>query len=185
MPLGAARPAGGDGRAAGPPAHRSTVRAGLRGARAGNICGVTAEGFDLDEFLGRPLTAHVATSGPTVRPTWFLWEDEAFWILSGRWAKLPDHLAADPMMALVVDICDVATGEVQQVIARGRAEVLPFDTERGYRKLSRYLGLDETTWDTRFLHYLRSDPADSGALWVRMKPERLTSSDLSFAPSRT
>jgi hypothetical protein len=42
--------------------------------------------FDVDAFLAQPLTARVATSGPTVRPTWYLWEDGAFWILTGPWA---------------------------------------------------------------------------------------------------
>lgn len=37
-----------------------------------------------------------------------------------------------------MDVCDLATGLVRQVIGRGRAEVLPFDVARG-RKLSRYL----------------------------------------------
>jgi hypothetical protein len=34
--------------------------------------------FDVDAFLAQPLTARVATSGPTVRPTWYLWEEGAF-----------------------------------------------------------------------------------------------------------
>jgi Pyridoxamine 5'-phosphate oxidase len=106
--------------------------------------------FDVDTFLAQPLTARVATSGPTVRPTWYLWEDGTFWILTGPWATLPARVQADPAIAIVVDVCDLATGLVQQVIARGRAEILPFDVARGRRKLSRYLGQDETRWDDRF-----------------------------------
>ncbi|WP_409490397.1 hypothetical protein [Amycolatopsis sp. cmx-11-12] len=34
--------------------------------------------FDVDEFLAGPLTARVAAAGPTVRPTWYLWEKQAF-----------------------------------------------------------------------------------------------------------
>ncbi|MDP8929864.1 MAG: hypothetical protein M3O70_15165 [Actinomycetota bacterium] len=28
--------------------------------------------FDLDAFLAKPLVAHIATQGPTIRPVWFL-----------------------------------------------------------------------------------------------------------------
>ncbi|GAA2570690.1 hypothetical protein GCM10010424_11970 [Streptomyces lienomycini] len=39
---------------------------------------MTTSDFDTDTFLRRPLTARLATGGPTVRPVWFLWEDGAF-----------------------------------------------------------------------------------------------------------
>jgi nitroimidazol reductase NimA-like FMN-containing flavoprotein (pyridoxamine 5'-phosphate oxidase superfamily) len=139
--------------------------------------------FDIDAFLHRPLTARLATSGPsgpTVRPVWFLWEDGAFWVLTGSWARLPGHVRADPAVALVVDECDVATGLVRQVIARGRAELVPFDVERGRRKLVRYLGSDEARWDRRFVDYLRDDPAARGQLWLRLEPASLTAEDLSY-----
>ncbi|SEG02716.1 Pyridoxamine 5'-phosphate oxidase [Saccharopolyspora kobensis] len=135
--------------------------------------------FDVDGFLARPLTARVATSGPTVRPTWFLWEQQAFWILTGPWAKLPGRVRADPALALVVDECDLATGVVRQAIARGEAELVPFDVPRGRRKLSRYLGSDESRWDPRFRHYLHAP--DSGAIWLRLRPVSLTARDLSYS----
>ena len=83
--------------------------------------------FDTDAFLAQPLTARVATNGPTVRPIWYLWEDQAFWILSGPWAKLLGRVRTDPVLAITVDVCDTATGLVRQVIARGRADIVPFD----------------------------------------------------------
>lgn len=139
-----------------------------------------AAAFDIDLFLARPLTARVATNGPTVRPAWYLWEDGAFWILSGPWARLLDHVRADPALALVVDECDIGTGVVRQVVARGAAEVLPFDVPRGRRKLTRYLGPDEAAWDARFRHYLHDDPATNGTVWLRLDPDRLVASDLSY-----
>ncbi len=142
---------------------------------------MTVKDFDVEEFLSRPLTARVATNGPTVRPTWFLWEDDAFWILTGTWARLPDRVRADPAVALVVDECDLTTGTVRQVIARGRAELLPFDVPRGRRKLARYLGADETRWDERFRRYLHDDPAGKGTTWLRLRPASLTARDLSYA----
>jgi Pyridoxamine 5'-phosphate oxidase len=142
---------------------------------------VTQQPFDVDAFLAQPLTARVATSGPTVRPTWYLWEEEAFWILTGPWAKLPARVQADPAIAIVVDVCDLATGLVRQVIARGRAEILPYDVARGRRKLRRYLGQDETRWDSRFRHYLLDDPAQKGTVWLRLRPDSLAATDLSYS----
>jgi hypothetical protein len=141
---------------------------------------VTRADFDIDAFLAQPLTARVATNGPTVRPTWYLWEEHAFWILSGPWARLLGHVRADPALALTVDVCDIGTGLVRQVIARGRAEVLPFDVPRGIRKLSRYLGPDEARWDQRFRRYLRDDPAERGTVWLRVPPASITATDLSY-----
>ncbi|GAA4546000.1 pyridoxamine 5'-phosphate oxidase family protein [Amycolatopsis samaneae] len=136
--------------------------------------------FDVDAFLARPLTARVATDGPTVRPTWYLWEDGAFWILSGPWSRLPDRVRASPRLAVTVDVCDLGTGLVRQVIARGAASVLPFDVPRGRRKLVRYLGEDERRWDERFRAYLRDDPAERGTVWVRLAPGWLKARDLSY-----
>jgi hypothetical protein len=141
---------------------------------------VTAPDFDVDAFLAQPLTARVATNGPTVRPTWYLWEDRAFWILSGPWAKLLGRVRTDPALAITVDVCDLATGLVRQVIAGGPAEVLPFDVPRGRRKLGRYLGADETRWDARFRHYLHDDPAERGTVWLALRPTFLTATDLSY-----
>jgi hypothetical protein len=139
-----------------------------------------AAGFDVEAFLAQPLTARVATNGPTIRPTWYLWEDGAFWILTGPWAKLLARVRTDPAIALVVDVCDTKTGQVQQVIARGDVEVAPFDVPRGERKLRRYLGPDETRWDARFRRYLYDDPADSGTVWLRLRPTTMTTQDLSY-----
>ena len=141
---------------------------------------MTNADFDVDAFLALPLTARVATNGPTVRPTWYLWEDQAFWVLTGPWARLLGHVRADPALAITVDICDTTTGHIKQVIARGRAEVLPFDVPRGHRKLSRYLGGDEGLWDTRFRNYLHDDPTESGIVWLQLRPSTLTATDLTY-----
>jgi hypothetical protein len=137
--------------------------------------------FDVDLFLSQPLTARIATSGPTVRPVWFLWEEGAFWILTGPWAKLFERVGSDSRVALVVDVCDVGTGVVRQVVARGDAELLPFDVPRGRRKLVRYLGADESRWDERFVRYLHDDPGQRGTAWLRLAPTSLVAKDLSYS----
>ena len=75
--------------------------------------------------------------GPTIRPIWFLYEDAAFWWLTGSsYSRLGEWLARDPRVALVVDTCDLSTGEVLGVTAVGRAEVGPLDVDRAKRKLA-------------------------------------------------
>lgn len=109
--------------------------------------------FDVDAYLAAPLLARVATRGPTVRPVWFLWEQGAFWWITGSYSRLPRLLAEDPRVALVVDSCDLTTLEVLQVTARGDAEIVPFDLARARRKLVRYLGTDEERWPQEFREF--------------------------------
>ncbi|PWI20280.1 phosphate oxidase [Streptomyces sp. Act143] len=140
---------------------------------------VTSHPFDVDAFLDRPLTARLATNGPTVRPLWFLWEEGAFWVLTGPWTRLFGRVEVDPHVSLVVDECDLVTGRVRQVVARGAAELVPFDVPRGRRKLTRCLGADETRWDDRFVRYLYDDPGERGTVWLRLTPRSLRARDLS------
>jgi len=137
------------------------------------------DGFDLDGFLCQPLVARVATvgrTGPTVRPLWYLWEERAFWWLTGGWSKLGELIDRDPRIALVVDTCDLERGEVLQVTARGAAQVRPFDADRARRWGSRYLGLDEHHW-SRFQAGVFDDPTTR---FVVLEPATLRARDLSF-----
>jgi nitroimidazol reductase NimA-like FMN-containing flavoprotein (pyridoxamine 5'-phosphate oxidase superfamily) len=141
---------------------------------------VSRRDFDIDEFLAQPLTARLATARPAVRPVWYVWEEERFWILAGPWNNLPADVAADPNVAVVVDTCDVVTGACLQVTARGRAALTPYDPARARRKLERYLGSDIEAWDHRFRMYL-SDSPDAQLLMI--VPATLNARDLSFTPS--
>lgn len=150
--------------------------------RRGNSFGpLTGAPFDVPAFLAQPLVARLATDGPVVRPVWYLWEDESFWVFTGLWSRLPDRLSRNPVFELVVDICDPGTGLTRQVVASGQGRTVAFDTERARRKLVRYLGPDESRWDARFT--LGESTAASGALWARLVPDVLRVADLSFTPS--
>ncbi len=137
--------------------------------------------FALDDFLSQPLVARVATTGPSVRPVWYLWEDDAFWWLTGGWSRLLAILERDARVAVVVDTCDLATGSVLQVVARGTAEPLPFDADRARRWGSRYLGPDERHWG-RFAEGVFRDPTTR---FLRLAPATLRARDLSFSPGPT
>ncbi|MEU3947268.1 pyridoxamine 5'-phosphate oxidase family protein [Streptomyces sp. NPDC029526] len=127
--------------------------------------------MDVSEFLSQPLVARVATRGPEVRPVWFLWEDGAFWWLTGSYSRLERLLAEDARVALVVDTCDLAAGAVFSVTCRGEAEVVPLDRARAIRKLTRYLG-PEDRWPARFSAPL-DDPETSMVRFTPDRPPRL------------
>jgi hypothetical protein len=67
----------------------------------------TGSHFDLDEesahrlmnYLTRPLFAHLTTAsehGPRESLVWFLWEDEAIWIIGNRKTdSFPGRIATD------------------------------------------------------------------------------------------
>jgi nitroimidazol reductase NimA-like FMN-containing flavoprotein (pyridoxamine 5'-phosphate oxidase superfamily) len=141
----------------------------------------TSHPFDVEAFLALPLTARLATTGPSIRPVWYLWEDGSFWILTGPWATLAQRIKTDSLVALVIDICDLATGEVRQVTVKGHATVEPYDPDRARRKLRRYLGPDERTWDERFV----SENAGGSSGFIRVQPDSLTARDLSFQRRNT
>jgi hypothetical protein len=62
----------------------------------------------------------------------------------------------------------------------GQLHRLQFDVPRGRRKLTRYLGTDETRWDQRFRGYLHDDPTEKGTIWLRLDPTSLIVKDLSY-----
>lgn len=79
--------------------------------------------FDLEEFLGRPLLAHVASfsdAGPRSSLFWYLWEDAALWmILEEGFNTLQERIRADPRVAVGFADFDPATGFLQHVSVRG------------------------------------------------------------------
>jgi hypothetical protein len=67
------------------------------------------------------------------------------------------------------------------VIASGNATVEPFDAMRARRKLTRYLGPDESAWDDGFT---TGTFDDESARLVRLAPKRLRARDLSYKVRR-
>jgi hypothetical protein len=75
--------------------------------------------FDLNEFLSRPLYAHLAHNseyGPRESPVWFHWDGRAFWIIGGT--SFPVNLKRDARCALGIVDWDPATGRSQHVGVR-------------------------------------------------------------------
>lgn len=149
------------------------------------VVGAPSENMDLEEFLDRPLFAHLATStdaGAQDVPLWFLWEDSALWfivVISEN--TFHQRVQKDPRTAVGIVDFDVSTGLVQHVSFRGRSTVEPWDLEKAKRVLSKYLGNDTAAWDQkRFVEGL-DDP--EGWLFVRFQPDTVMIRDQSYRPS--
>lgn len=132
---------------------------------------------DINEFLQRPLLARVATNGPTVRPVWYLYEEPTFYWLTDTSNVLHQKVQEGEKLVLVVDTCDVTTGEVIHVRARGFAEIIPVDRTRAMRKFARYLGSDQAKWDPRFVPSLDLPTTRM----CRLTPSSIEAADVSFA----
>jgi hypothetical protein len=137
--------------------------------------------FDLDEFLSRPLYAHLAhDSGHGAResPVWFHWDGQAFWIVGG--STFPANLKREPRCALGIVDFDLATGRSQHVGVRGKAEVLPYDVRIARTIFRKYFGSDESDWDDRFDDV---SVENSGLELVRVVPESVVVRDQSYTPT--
>jgi Pyridoxamine 5'-phosphate oxidase len=136
---------------------------------------------DVDELLARPLFAHLATTsdeGPRESPVWFLWEDEAIWIIGSRQRNtFLTRVAHEPRCALSIVDFDPERGVVHHVGMRGHATVEPFERERARRLLTRYLGRNTDAWDARFRDTL-DDPDNA---FIRFVPDTVVARDQSYA----
>jgi hypothetical protein len=137
--------------------------------------------FDLDEFLARPLYAHLAhlsEEGPRESPVWFHWDGTVLWIIGGT--SFPQNLTRDPRCALGIVDWDLATGLSQHVGFRGTAEVLPFDPAMARTIFRKYFGPDEGEWDRRFDDVLEGELPIA---MVRITPETVVVRDQSYQPT--
>ncbi|WP_042360482.1 pyridoxamine 5'-phosphate oxidase family protein [Geomicrobium sp. JCM 19055] len=138
--------------------------------------------FNLNEFLQKPLFAHLSTltkeNHPRESPVWFHWEDECIWIIGTPSSdSFPGRIEGNSKCAIGIVDLDHTTGKVLHAGFRGNATVQPFDKEIAERLLSRYLGIKEEKWDPRFRNL------DKANILVRFVPETVVVRDQSFVPS--
>jgi hypothetical protein len=146
-----------------------------------NVSAGDRELFDLDEFLSRPLYAHLAHNseqGPRESPVWFHWDGAALWIIGGT--TFPANLKRDPRCAIGIVDWNPRTGRSQHVGLRGTAEVLPYDVAMARTIFRRYFGPDESDWDSRFDDVFTTE---SGLEMVRFTPETVVQRDQSYKPT--
>ncbi|XEC96527.1 pyridoxamine 5'-phosphate oxidase family protein [Paenibacillus tarimensis] len=109
--------------------------------------------FELNEFLKRPLFAHLATAsdeGPRESPVWFHWEVGQIWIIGTASDSFPGRIEKEPKCAIGIIDFDVESGKVYHAGFRGHAVVKAFDKHMANKLLARYLGPHQESWDPRF-----------------------------------
>jgi len=134
--------------------------------------------FDFDEFMSRPLFAHLAHSspeGPRESPVWFSWDGESIWIIGGT--SFPENLKRDARCALGIVDWNAGTGVLHHVGIRGLAEVVPFDIHQVRAIFRRYFGRDERAWDPRFNDVLAGQ---AGLEMIRVRPGKVVMRDQSY-----
>lgn len=135
--------------------------------------------FDVEEFLQRPLFAHLATAsgdGPRESPVWFLWEAGELWLMGSDRDSFPKRIRAEPRCAVGIVEFHLAKGELRHVGIRGVGTVEALDRERLHRLLCRYLGEDEATWNQHF----REAVIQRLNLMVRIVPTSVVARDQSY-----
>ena len=138
----------------------------------------------LDDLLARPLFAHLSTtsvSGPRESPVWFLWEDDALWMIGNyKTDSFPKRIDRDSRCAVGIVDFDASRGMVQHVGFRGRARLEGHDRDRMKQLLRRYLG-EEKVWDARFVEILD----DRDYVFIRFVAETVVVRDQSYAVKKS
>ncbi|MCA1010596.1 pyridoxamine 5'-phosphate oxidase family protein [Halobacillus halophilus] len=136
--------------------------------------------FDLDEFLKKPLFAHLSTvakEGPRESPVWFYWEDECIYIIGTPSDSFPKRIEENPECAIGIVDFDPVTGKVLHAGFRGHATVEPFDRGVAHRLLERYVGPDQEEWDPMF------QDLDDRNILIKFVPETVVVRDQSYKSS--
>ncbi len=143
---------------------------------------ILEQDFEIDAFLRRTLFAHLATvskDGPFESPVWFLWEENALWLIADERSGYAKRLENDPHAAVGIVDFDLERGFLQHVGMRGTAEPLPMDKERLRRFLERYLGT-ESEWDAWFKQHV----IDHQSRMIRFTPSTVVARDQSYFRGR-
>ncbi|MFC0557783.1 pyridoxamine 5'-phosphate oxidase family protein [Halalkalibacter alkalisediminis] len=139
--------------------------------------------FDLEEFLRKPLFAHLATvedDMPKDSPLWFHWEKGCIWMIADpSYDRFSRRVEKHSKCAIgIVDFVHL-TGKVLHAGFRGSSTVEPFDQALAKRLLTRYVGSNEENWDPRFKQL-----NDQNQL-VCFFPDTVVIRDQSFTPSNS
>jgi nitroimidazol reductase NimA-like FMN-containing flavoprotein (pyridoxamine 5'-phosphate oxidase superfamily) len=134
--------------------------------------------FDIDSLLAKPLFAHLATcdrAGPCETPLWFLWEEEALWMIARSSSGFLRRLRNDARASIGIVDFDLERGYLRHLGFRGSATIEPMDDERRTRLVRRYLGPQE-----RWSPWFRQAVIDRQDVLIRFIPQPAVARDQSY-----
>ncbi|EDQ04809.1 hypothetical protein DSM14862_01683 [Sulfitobacter indolifex] len=138
--------------------------------------------FDPHALLSEPLMANLCTSGnegPRNAPVWFLWEDEAIWMLGSKNGSSVSRLKADPRCAVEIVHFDNEAGILLHLGLRGRASIEQMNAMRFRRLLAKYLGPDEGCWNPWFIQNVAAIDDQDGRM-VKLTPATTYTNNVSY-----
>lgn len=138
--------------------------------------------FNPQDVLLMPLMANLATQGdhgPCIAPVWFIWEDRALWMLGSADSRSVARLLVRPACAVEIVHFDHAEGILLHLGFRGRASLESMDAARFRRLLARYLGPDETAWNSWFVETVAAIDDPNGR-WIRLMPDSTFTNNVSY-----
>jgi hypothetical protein len=141
-----------------------------------------ARPFDPAVVLAMPLMANLATlspDGPRNGPVWFLWENDALWMLGSAAGRSVLRVQADPRVAVEIVHFDIAGGVLLHLGLRGVADVVPMDADLFRRLLGKYLGPDQSAWNPWFIGNIAAIDDPDGRL-IRLVPDSVFTNNVSY-----
>ncbi len=138
--------------------------------------------FDPDGIIRLPLMANLATvcsEGPRNAPVWFLWEENALWMLGGKDGSSVQRLIRNPQCAVEIVHFENERGILLHLGFRGNATIETASVSRFKRLLSKYLGSDEALWNSWFIENIAqiNNPANR---MIKLVPESTFTNNVSF-----
>lgn len=137
--------------------------------------------LNLNEFMQRPLFAHLATSSPEgakESPVWCLWKNNQLWIATDIQKDTFCHrIKNDARCSLGIVDYDARSGKLHHVGFRGTAELFSFNKIIAQEIFTKYLGTtDQSIWPDWFQAFLD----DANARLVCFTPKTIVIRDLSY-----
>ncbi len=140
------------------------------------------QAFDPMDVLSKPLMANLATvtadGAPRNAPMWFIWENNAIWLLSSTTNRSAMRLHCDARCAVEIVHFDNQAGILLHLGLRGTATVEASNAEKFERLLSKYLG-PKDSWNPWFIENIaRID--DANGRMIRLAPDTVFTNDVSY-----
>ena len=123
--------------------------------------------------------ATIAEDGaPRNAPMWFIWEDEAIWLLGSKTTSSVKRLQGDPRCAIEIVHFDKDAGILLHLGLRGQASIEQMSPDRFRRLLKKYLG-DAENWNPWFIENIASidDPDER---LIRLVPDHVYTNNVSY-----